>query len=173
MPKKRAKEQPQQRQEQRCPCAGRVHMFPTQSWTFILRFFFFCACHCFTHRRRSGSCHKSTYTKLLRIVDIYVCVEFVPENFVSAIQGGRLTWFWSEIHGWSESMHRGQVLVVRLVLTWLCFEPGLSVTVFFKQSLLGTALPLLYICGANAVAASLVSNQLLLLPVNHLLKEWQ
>lgn len=60
--------------------ARRTHAFPVLSRTFSLRlfFFFFSLSHLLSlfcdHNRRNGSCHKSTYTKLLRNVDIYVCM---------------------------------------------------------------------------------------------------
>uniref|UniRef100_A0A6G5AFI6 Uncharacterized protein n=1 Tax=Rhipicephalus microplus TaxID=6941 RepID=A0A6G5AFI6_RHIMP len=74
--KMRAKEQ-RRRREQWRPRAKAARCTRFQRYRGRLFYASFClsACHCFrNHCRRNGSCHKSTYTKLLRMVDPCVCM---------------------------------------------------------------------------------------------------
>lgn len=90
--KMRAKEQ-RRRREQWCPRAKATGCTRFQRYRGRLFYAFFClsACHCFrNHCRRNGSCHKSTYTKLLRMVDpcVRMCLVCFGRRFRKHCPGG-------------------------------------------------------------------------------------
>lgn len=74
--KMRAKEQRRRREQWRPRAkAARCTRFRRYRGRLFYASFCLSACHCFrNHCRRNGSCHKSTYTKLLRMVDPCVCM---------------------------------------------------------------------------------------------------